>query len=462
MRRLTLRARLVLAVVVILAVQVVAAFVVISIASDELLDRVDERLNAAVSGGTEPEDLGRITDLYQGTLGEDGQLVTLNELRERGKPVPPPELGPGDVERASRKAITVEAERGQVEYRVVAIGSPGGETLVIGNSLDGFEWTMDRLKRLVAITAGLIAVVLVAVMWWVLRLGVDPMKRMTTTAEAIAAGDLSERIDVADPRSEAGQLGIALNTMMGHIERSFEEQIRAEARLRQFVADASHELRTPVATIRGYAELYQAGGLAEQASLDDAMQRTSQESERMSRLIADMLRLANLDREPDVSREPVDLTSIVREVVSDASAAHEHRSIETDLDSVSLVVRGDEDLLRQAVANLVSNAVVHTDAGAIVRVGAKPSVRSGAVTVAVTDNGPGMTDDVVQHATERFFRADPSRSRHKGGSGLGLAIVAGIVEAHNGELQIESVPGKGTTVTLELPVHDGDSQQVLS
>jgi len=345
--------------------------------------------------------------------------------------------------------------------QLLAVEVATGDTLILASPLRGYEWTMNRLIRLVVVVAAVIVLMLAAVCWWVLHLGIKPIKQMTSTAEAIAAGDLSERIEEAQPGTEAGQLAMALNTMMGRIETSFEERSHAESRLRQFIADASHELRTPVATIRGYAELYQAGGLHDREELDDAMRRTREESERMSRLIADMLRLAKLDREPELEPKPVDLCILTRDVVTDASAIHNERLFTIDASTDPVIVSADEDLMRQAVTNLISNVMVHTDKEATTTVLVDNDGLNAVLMVA--DDGDGMPASVVERATERFFRADPSRSRHQGGSGLGLAIVSGIVAAHNGELRIESSPGKGTIVTLKLPTtHTGDSQPTHS
>lgn len=467
MKQLTLRARLLLAVGLVAVVQGVAAVAVISMIRDQLLDQIDDRLTAAVAvapvdgftlgpsvgetaSGSVDSWLGRgLGDVYQGVVASDGTLITVNEVVNRGLAWPPPEIGRSTIEASLDGPITVEAQSGDLEYRVLAVEA-NGDTLVVASPLRGYEWTINRLTRLVAITAAAVLLVLGAVAWWVLRLGIDPVKRMTTAAEAIAAGDLSERIEEADAATEAGQLGFALNTMMGRIQTSFDEQTLAEQRLRQFIADASHELRTPVATIRGYAELYEAGGLHDRAELDDAMRRTGQESQRMSRLIADMLNLAKLDRDPTVRADPVDLCALALEIVADATVTHEDRTIIADLGPGPIIVAGDEDLLRQALSNLVSNAIVHTEpnASATVTIAGDPTH----ATVMVEDDGQGMPDNVVGRSTERFYRADPSRSRHKGGSGLGLAIVASIAAAHQGSFQLRSVPGEGTTATLALPV----------
>ena len=462
MRSLSIRARLLLAVGVVALVNVAATVVVISVTSDQLLDQIDERLMAAADDVAEfhgaPGEVVTVGDVYYGVLTADGHLTTVHAVRNRGEVFPPPAVADVRVVVAGRRPVTVESERGELEYRMVAVASAEG-TLVLASPLNGYEFALERLTRWVIGSALAVIVVLGAVAWWVLRLGIRPMKQMTAAADVIAAGDLSERISGIDPGTEAGQLGHALNAMMSRIEHSFEERARAEARLRQFIADASHELRTPVATIRGYAELYRAGGLEDRAELDDAMRRTGQESERMSRLVVDMLNLAKLDRDPVLRSDPVELVSLARDVVADAAASNPDRTIRVDLPAEPIVVDGDDDLLRQAVSNLVVNALVHTDPEASCVVGVR---RDGSqAVVAVVDDGGGMSEEVASRATERFFRADPSRRSETGGSGLGLAIVASVVEAHRGELVIESTVGIGTTATIRIPVIVGtdDSQR---
>ena len=462
MRGLSIRARLLFAVGVVALVNVLAAVVVISVTSDQFLDQIDERLLAAADETSALDGQAGQTvtvgDVYSGLLTPDGQLTTWHAVRNRGRLFPPPAVEDVRAGVTAPQPLTVEAERGQLEYRMVSVDSADG-AVVLASPLDGYEFALNRLTAWVVGAAAAVILVLGVVAWWVLRLGIRPMKQMTAAAEVIAAGDLSERISGIDPGTEAGQLGLALNTMMGRIEDSFEERSRAEARLRQFIADASHELRTPVATIRGYTELYQAGGLDDRTELDDAMRRTGQESERMSRLVIDLLNLAKLDRDPTIRSGPVELVSLVREVVTDAEASHPNRAFEVDLPDEPLVIEADPDLLRQAVSNLVVNTVVHTDAPATCRVRVRSEGDQAAI--GVIDDGEGMSEEVAGRATERFFRADPSRGRDTGGSGLGLAIVASIVDAHGGELMIDSAPGLGTTVTIRVPVAVSvdDSQQ---
>jgi two-component system OmpR family sensor kinase len=296
-------------------------------------------------------------------------------------------------------------------------------------------------------TAGALAVVAL-VTWWVLRLGVRPVQRMAAAASAVGAGDLSARVPAGEPGTEVGELGVALNRMLGRIEEAFAERERADRRLRQFVADASHELRTPVTTIRGYAELYRAGGLPPGEPLDEAMRRTEQEAVRMGSLVDDLLLLARLDQGRPLGRAPVDLAAVVADAARDARAVDPSRPVTVAADG-PLVVQGDDGRLRQVVANLVGNALAHTPPGTPVRLAAR---REGdRAVVEVADDGPGMAPEVAARAFERFFRGDPSRSRHRGGSGLGLAIVESTVAAHGGTVDLVTSPGEGTTVRVRLP-----------
>jgi two-component system OmpR family sensor kinase len=308
---------------------------------------------------------------------------------------------------------------------------------------------MNRLVLVeVAVTLFVLAV-LAVVAFWVLRLGVRPVKEMTATATAIAEGDLSHRVPVAPARTEAGQLGAALNTMLGRIETAFEARAASERRLRQFVADASHELRTPLTTIRGYAELYRQGGLEDREALDQAMRRTEQEALRMGGLVDDLLLLARLDQGRPLGKAPIDLGVLAVDACSDAQVVAPDHRVVADVQP-DVIVEGDEPRLRQVVHNLVRNAVVHTPAGTSVQV--QVSVVAGRAALEVRDDGPGMDPDAVAHAFERFWRADTSRARVSGGSGLGLSIVQAIVEAHGGHVSLSSTQGVGTTVRVDLPL----------
>lgn len=468
MRRLDLRTRLLAGIGLIAVLQIVVALIVIASTRNQLVDQIDARLAVAQSperdapnGGrrapppniNEPGgDNERLGDTYAGELLTDGTLVTFFAPNTTGEDLPAPAVDAVLADAAVSEPITVDAVEGDTQYRMSATQVPTGEFFITAIPLDAVDSTVARVTTVVATTAAAIIVGLGLVALWVLRLGIAPIKRMTATAGAIAAGDLSERVTDTDERTEAGQLGAALNTMLGRIEASFDERVRAEEKLRQFIADASHELRTPVATIRGYAELYRSGGLPSGDDLDDAMRRTEQESLRMSRLIGDMLNLARLDQHPVLTTKPVDMATLVADAAADAQATHPDRPIRLDIAAKPAMVVGDEDLLRQVLANLVGNALVHTDPGVTIELSLHDLTDS--ICVEVSDEGPGMSPEVAAKVTERFYRADESRSRHRGGSGLGLAIADAAIIAHNGALSVKSMPGAGTTLRIELPAID--------
>ena len=354
--------------------------------------------------------------------------------------------------------FTVGSDEDGVRYRVRADTSDDGGVHVAATSLDDVDAAVGRLVTVEAVATAVVLAILALVAFWVLRLGVRPLKSMTRTAGAIAGGgDLAQRVPSAPVGTEAGDLGAALNTMLARLERAFGEQQASEERLRRFVADASHELRTPVATIRGYAELHRAGALDDPAERDQAMRRTEAEARRMGDLVDDLLLLARLDQGRPLERHPVDLGVLAVDAAADARAVAPGRPVRASTEE-GVVVEGDEHRLRQLVANLVRNALVHTPADAAVTVVARRHGDRGVVEV--RDDGPGMDADQAARAFERFYRADPGRARDRGGSGLGLAIVRAVAGAHGGTATLRSTPGEGTVVTVELPLGPGAASGV--
>ena len=350
---------------------------------------------------------------------------------------------------ASGEPFTVDTvDDPDLRYRVAA-RREGDSIVVTALPLTDAEATIRRLVAVEVAATAVIVALLAAVAWWVVRLGIRPIKQMTGVAERIAGGDRAHRVPEMAPSTEAGQLGLALNQMLGRLDDAFDRQAASEERLRRFVADASHELRTPVTTIRGYAELYRVGGLDDRAELEEAMRRTEQEAVRMSRLVDDLLSLAKLDEGRPLERREVDLAALAADAARDASAVDPARPIEADVQAAAVVL-GDEDRLRQVIANIVGNALVHTPAGTAIDL--RVEVGGGTARLAVTDHGQGMSPDVAARVTQRFYRADPARARHRGGSGLGLSIADAAVAAHGGTIAVDSAVGRGTTVTVELPL----------
>ncbi len=288
------------------------------------------------------------------------------------------------------------------------------------------------------------------VAWWVIKLGLRPLEDMQETAGAIAAGDLSRRIDVVDANTEVGRLGIALNEMMQQIESAFAARAASEGRLRRFVGDASHELRTPLTSIRGYAELFRRGAADRPEDLAKAMRRIEEEADRMGSLVDDMLLLARLDQGRPLERQPVDLTRLTRDAVDDARAVAPNRPIDFSPNG-AVFVPGDELRLRQVLGNLLQNANRHTPPDTPVHVRVVNGEEEAVIEVA--DEGPGMATEDANRVFERFWRSDPSRTRSSGGAGLGLAIVAAIAGAHGGRAEVQSAPGQGSVFRVHLPHH---------
>jgi two-component system OmpR family sensor kinase len=363
----------------------------------------------------------------------------------------PPRLG---ARVAAGQVFTAPSQDGSLEYRVYATRSPDARaTTVVAVPLSGVS---EQLHRLLAVEGGVIGGVLLLMAglgWWVVRLGLRPLDRIGATAGRIAAGDLSQRVQPAEDRTEIGRLGLSLNAMLHQIERAFAERTASEERLRRFLADASHELRTPLASIRGYAELYRMGAARDPAGAEKAMSRIEQEAARMGVLVEDLLTLARLDEVRDAVREPVDVTELARDAAEDARAAARDRQIAFRGGDDDTLVLGDGDQLRQVIGNLTRNALVHTPPGTPVEVGVERD--DGHVRIVVRDHGPGLPDDDDDGGGgslfERFWRADAARGRGPAGAGLGLAIVHAIVTAHGGTVRAENAPDGGARFTVELP-----------
>jgi two-component system OmpR family sensor kinase len=486
-RRLSLRTRLVLGLLVLAAVGLIAAdAATYTSLRSFLFDRVDSTLNAAhppvenavlpqsrfgPGSGPGPGPGGHtdVDDLLRAIPGDCVQVRTLGGavVRHYDKCIPqfgettaPPKPNyPQDISLPSRpntdegdrvRFLTVPADSGGGRYRVRASveGRSPNYMLLIAAPLNSVDSTLHRLFLIELLVTGAVLAGLVALALWVVRLSMRPLVEIEHTAAAIGAGDLSQRVERAEPNTEVGRLGLALNAMLGQIERAFKAREASEAKLRRFVADASHELRTPLAAVRAYSELYRRGASTRPQDLDRAMTGINRESERMSLLVEDLLLLARLDEGRPLEREPVDLGEVVGEAVETARTVEPTRPI--DFQSEPAVVLGDRDRLRQVVDNLLSNTRAHTPATGAVHVRV---ARNGTDAVLeVADSGPGMDEEEVERVFERFHRGDPSRSRASGGVGLGLSIVAAVAEAHGGSASAESEPGKGSTFRVRLPL----------
>ncbi|MCL8025088.1 sensor histidine kinase [Nocardioides bruguierae] len=359
-------------------------------------------------------------------------LEQLSDLDTDGTPVTVRVAGQGEYRVAATQTV----------YGVAVAGLPVGDVEDVVRTLLAWEVALILGGAVVATGAGLVLV----------RRQLRPLKEVAETAHTVAtlplsSGeiDLDERVPdhLTDARTEVGQVGAALNTLLEHVETSLSARHRSEQQVRQFVADASHELRTPLATIAGYAEL--ARRRPDDAGAQRlALAKVEEESARMTALVQDLLLLARLDAGRPLERRPVDLTRMLLEAVSDArvvSPAHEWR---LELADEAVEVVGDELRLHQVLTNLLTNARKYTPEGSTVTVAALPDGFT------VHDDGPGFPAELVGHAFERFVRGDQARNR-EGGAGLGLSLVRAIVSAHGGTVTLRSVPGD-TTIEVRLPV----------
>ncbi|MER8072173.1 HAMP domain-containing sensor histidine kinase [Streptomyces sp. NPDC094034] len=341
-------------------------------------------------------------------------------------------------------------------YRVAAFKGDDDDVLITGLPLRPVEETLHRLEWVegAVFGAALIVTGTLAALW--VRLSLRPLRRVTSTAanvaeRPLASGEVAmpDPVPVADPHTEVGQVGTALNRMLGHVGNALERRQASEERLRHFAADASHELRTPVANIRGHAELALRHEGPVPAEVKRALDRIQSESVRMSRMVDDLLLLARIDAGRALEREPVDLTRLVLDATDDARATGPGHRWLLDLPEEAVTITGDEHRLHQAVGNLLANARSHTPSGT--RVTVRLAHDEDGIRLSVADNGPGIPEELQPEIFGRFVRGDASRSRAAGSTGLGLAIVYAVVSAHGGTVGVESAPGR-TVFTVTLPV----------
>ncbi|MGW1215995.1 sensor histidine kinase [Streptomyces sp. NPDC002499] len=386
---------------------------------------------------------------------------------------------------------TVPAVSGDGRWRVLLNPGPDGMSAVVALPLDTVDGATSKLLWLDAVLLAVTILALIALGRWVVRLGLLPLTRMERTAQDITAGRLDLRLADTDARTEVGRLGRVLNSMLDRLQKALLAREASEARLRRFVADAGHELRTPLTAIQGYAQLGLRPEPRSGLERDEANRFIAQNAERMSLLVDDLQLLATLDKEPSYRREPVDLLSLAADAVSSAAVNSQSHPLTLGPLRTPADPTGDEELdlaetagdphrLRQILENLLSNARTHTPPGTRVQVrvgtteagpGTGGTDRPGRTAVSpplpeglpisvieVADEGPGLEPVDAELVFERFYRADPARSRIHGGSGLGLAIAATIAEGHCGRLELDAVPGHGCTFRLVLPAADSGQE----
>lgn len=477
----SLRRRLALAVVGLLAaVSIVIGAVSVLALQGFLMNRLDDQLTAATGrsqGGFGPPG-SRIggglssTERFIQTLNRQapgtvialisgGVTLAVEKDQRTGRQQQLSEAQAGLLAAASShtEPTTVDLGGELGNYRVATAIFADGDRVVTGLPLNDVQAILVQLALVIAIVT-LVGVALAAVLATVIvRLALRPLQRVVATATRVSElpldrGEVALAVRVppsdADPRTEVGQVGAAINRMLGHVASALTARQASENKVRQFVADASHELRTPLASIRGYSELTRRGNHELPEDVVHAMGRVESEATRMTSLVEDLLLLARLDEGRDLDRKPVDLSRLLIDAVSDAHAAGPDHEWSLDLPDEPLQVPGDAARLHQVVANLLANARVHTPASTKVTVALTDDAAGHAV-VTVSDDGPGIPEDLQPVLFERFARGDSSRSRAAGSTGLGLAIVRAVVVGHGGTVSVESAAGR-TTFQVELPL----------
>ncbi|MFJ8148699.1 ATP-binding protein [Streptomyces sp. NPDC096048] len=418
--------------------------------SQETLEANAERLTRVINQGPQTanaDQLGALLGSPLGTVGVDQdntvllstgsaaraaeELAALSVTAPAGTIVT---LDGGDLSAVRIPSPGLEIDRGPVE----GVVAPAAVILAIDTSVD--DATTDALIKRQLALIGATLLLLLALSVIVLRLGMRPLARMAHSADAIAAGSLTERLPTHRNGSEADLLAKAVN-------RAFDAQARAEATVRSLAADTSHELRTPLSTISGWLDLHRQGGLSG-PGLENALEHIENEVGRMRLLVEDLALLARLDAGRPVEQGHVDLTVLAAGVVDDAQIIYPQRDIAMAPAPPAPVI-GDAARLQQVLRNLVGNAVQHTPPQTVVRVDLTLNGKD--VMLSVIDDGPGISPEDLPRVFERFWRAEASRSRAYGGSGLGLAIVEAIIHAHHGGVTVQSEVGVGTNVTVRLP-----------
>jgi two-component system OmpR family sensor kinase len=361
-------------------------------------------------------------------------------------------------------------------------GPEAGTTLVTGLSLAPVQGTLANVENTQHVVYAAVLVLALALGTAMVQLSLRPLRRVAATATKVTelpldSGEVTLPAGVpdSDPRTEVGRVGAAFNRMLFHVERALGRRAASEARLRRFAADASHELRTPLSAIRGYAELALRHPGPVPGDVTHALRRVESESARMSVLVDDLLLLARLDAGRPLEREPVDLSRLAIETTSDARVARGDHRWRLELPDEPVLVEGDEHRLHQVLANLLSNAGKHTPPGSTVSVAltvcdatASPEVPAGTAVVqrgvappgpqvelSITDDGPGISADLLPELFERFTRGEAGRARDASAAGkstgLGLAIVDAVVAAHGGAIVVTSHPGM-TRFAIMLPL----------
>jgi two-component system OmpR family sensor kinase len=428
---------------------------------DDDLDKNRQAISAfLIRQATNPTESSFSERYYGALLSRDGQIsIDTNPVGDR--PDLPP-ITPDEAAAVQGKDFYVPGtKRDSDGWRVslTPLQNRAG-SVAIAVSYKEVNETFNKVSVSTLLIGVSSTVAAIGIAWLAVTRSFQPLSRVDRTAAAIAAGDLSRRVEVVNPASEVGRLASSLNAMLAHIETAFASRTASEQRMRRFVQDASHELRTPLVTIRGFSELYRHGALQSPDDVGAAMGRIESEAKRMGQLVDDLLTLARVDEQRPLEAKPLDLLMLGNDAALDARASAADRVITVvGLDGGAprpAPILGDEARLRQVVANLVTNALRYTPEGSPleIAVGVQPVIDDRLDSVLeIRDHGPGISEDEAARVFERFYRADTSRHRETGGTGLGLAIVAALVAQHDGTVRLTETPGGGATLSLRIPYH---------
>ena len=472
--RWTLRRRLVLSVVGLLALaSIIIGTVSVLALQGFLVGRLDSQLTATT--GRSLQIVGQGSDVPQaprfltlpgqrpGMLGAviiDGAVFAgVLEASGLQKPLSATQVSQFLSVAPDGKPVTVNLGGSLGDYRVAVNRIRSNVLLVTGLPMSDVQATLLQLVVVIAIVTAVALAVAAAGGTLIVRLALRPLSRVVATASHVAElpldrGEVALAVRVpqadADPGTEVGKVGAAINRMIDHVASALTARQASENKVRQFVADASHELRTPLASIRGYAELTRRGNFVLPDDVVHSIGRVESEAVRMTSLVEDLLLLARLDEGRDLQRAPVDLGQLLANAVSDAHAAGREHEWRLDVPDAPVVIDGDATGLQQVVTNLLANARIHTPAGTQVTVALDRGAANTAV-ITVADNGPGIPDETKAVLFERFARGERSRSRAAGSTGLGLAIVRAVVASHGGTVSVTSEPGD-TVFRVALPL----------
>ncbi len=422
---------------------------------DDLLQRAHlpvEQLASSRPGNDRQRIPNVAPGLFVAIVDEEGNAEYMSAAAEPGGETDSVDVVTIDLQ---QRLQTITATDGD-DMRIRVDRMQNGSTLIIGQSLHEVNETQRKLLG-VLISASAIAIAIASSMaWWLLRAGLTPLRRVETSAAAITDSALADqRVAGAQPGTEVGRLAMTLNEMLDRLQRasedrqdSIDELRESEARMRRFVADASHELRTPIAATSAYAELFEQGARDRPDDLARAMAGIRSETGRMSELVDDLLLLARLDEQRELDSERVDLTELVLASIDAARTLEPDRIVRPHIGGV-VTANGDPARLRQVVDNLLANVRSHTPSSSSCDV--TLTEHDGEVLLEVADTGPGVADDQLAQLFDRFYRADDARTRSTGGSGLGLSIVHAIVNAHGGSMSARTNQPHGLVITVRLP-----------